>query len=226
MWFAGIDWADRHHDVAVVTGAGEAVGRLRVTHTADGLQELTAFLQQRLPAGEELACVVETTHGLLISALLEAGVRVCPVTPTTLRRWRPPSGAKSDAGDAQLLARVGRASWPDLPVLQPDSPAVHELKLLTRDLEGLIGEQTRLVNQLTACLKLYYPVALDCFDGLTRHAALAFLRAFPSLDQARAATCEDLQAVLVEVRYPRAAPRRPPPYTTSSSSRSCRRRWR
>lgn len=205
MWFAGIDWADRHHDVAVVTSTGEVAGRLRVAHSADGLEELRTFLQQRLPAGEEVACIVETAHGLLISALLEAGVLVCPVNPTTLRRWRPPSGAKSDAGDALLLARAGRASWPELPVLQPDSPAVQELKLLTRDLEGLIGEQTRLVNQLTACLKTYYPVALDCFDGLTRHAALAFLHAFPTLDQAQAATCEELQTVLVGVRYPRAA---------------------
>ncbi len=205
MWFAGIDWADRHHDAVVVTAAGEVVGRLRVAHSADGLEELAAFLQQGLPTGEQVACVVETTHGLLISALLEAGVLVCPVNPTTLRRWRPPSGAKSDAGDALLLARAGRAAWPDLPVLQPDSPAVHELKLLTRDLEGLIVEQTRLVNQLTACLKAYYPVALACFDGLTRHAALAFLQAFPTLERARAATCEEMGEVLRQVHYPHAA---------------------
>ncbi len=205
MWFAGIDWADQHHDVAVVTSTGEVAGRLRVAHSVDGLAQLTAFLQQSAPASEQVACVVETTHGLLISTLLEAGIRVCPVNPTTLTRWRPPSGAKSDAGDALLLARAGRASWPDLPVLQPDSPAVHELKLLTRDLEGLIVEQTRLVNQLTACLKAYYPVALGCFDGLIRHAALAFFRAFPTLEQARAATCEDVREVLLSVHYPHAA---------------------
>ncbi|HEV8191272.1 MAG TPA: IS110 family transposase [Ktedonobacterales bacterium] len=205
MWFAGIDWADRHHDAAVVTGTGEVVGRLRVAHSAEGLEELTAFLQQGCPEGEQVACVVETTHGLLISALLEAGLLVCPVNPTTLMRWRPPSGAKSDAGDALLLARAGRATWPDLPVLQPDSPAVHELKLLTRDLEGRIVEQTRLVNQLTACLKAYYPVALACFDGLTRHVALAFLQTFPTLARARAATCEELREALLQVRYPHAA---------------------
>ena len=38
MWFAGIDWADRHHDAVVVTAAGEVVGRLRVAHSADGLE--------------------------------------------------------------------------------------------------------------------------------------------------------------------------------------------
>ncbi len=166
---------------------------------------MTSFLQQQIPAGEQLVCVVETPHGLLITALLEAGLVVCPVNPATLTRWRPPSGVKTDALDALLLARVGRAWWPDLPVLQPDSPAVQELKLLTRDLEGLIVEQTRLVNQLTACLKVYFPVALECFDGLTRRAALAFLRAFPTLEQARAASCAELTEVLLRVRYPRAA---------------------
>lgn len=217
MWFVGIDWADQHHDVVVLDEHGQQVASLHVAHTAEGVGRLTAFLRQLSaqgqaePAGQaepcvdQLACLVETTHGLLITALLEAGLRVCPVNPKTVDRLRPPSGVKTDQLDALLLARKGRSDWPHLRVLRPDSPLIQELKALTRDLQGLIGEQTRLVNQLTACLKAYYPAALACFDGLTRQVALAFLQAFPCPQVAAAASEEQLRQLLREAHYPQPA---------------------
>src|ERR1019366_8849194 len=110
MFFAGIDWADDHHDGVVLDAAGKRVGSVHVA--ADGLERLVAFLQG--VGGEEadleqLACIVETSHGLLIGALLEAGLPVYPVNPDTVDRHRKPSGAKTDAIDAYLLARTGRS---------------------------------------------------------------------------------------------------------------------
>jgi transposase len=163
MWFAGIDWADRHHEVVVLNEQGHKVGALRVDHSVAGLEQLTTFLRSfacaepERPASRErlgqAACVVETNQGLWIAALLEAGLAVYPVNPTALGPLRPPSGVKTDALDALLLARKGRSDWPDLRLLRPDGPLLQELKTLTRDLEGLLREQTRLVNQMTACLK-------------------------------------------------------------------------
>ncbi len=151
-----------------------------MAHTVEGLGQLVAFTQRLTPPSEQVVCVVETNQGLLVNALLEAGLVVCPVNPTTLSRYRPLSGVKTDRLDATLLARVGRMQWPALPILQPDSPQLQELKTLTRDLQGRIVEQTRLVNQLTACLKAYFPLALELFDGLQRRVTLAFLQAFPA----------------------------------------------
>jgi transposase len=117
---------------------------------------------------EDLACIIETSHGLLIAALLETGFPVYPVNPKTVDRHRKPAGAKTDAIDAYLLARTGRSDFADLRRLRPDSALIQELKTLTRDQESLIASQTRLVNQLTACLKTYYPVALTLFSKLQR----------------------------------------------------------
>jgi transposase len=205
MWFAGIDWADAHHDIVVMSAAGELQGHLQVAHTVEGIAQLVDFAQRLTPPSEQVVCVVETNEGLLVHALLEAGLAVCPVNPATLRGFRPLSGVKTDRLDAALLARVGRMNWPALPLLQPDSPQVQELKTLTRDLQGRIVEQTRLVNQLTACLKAYFPVALELFDGVQRRVTLAFLQAFPTPEQARAASVEELVAVLASVQYPHAA---------------------
>ena len=95
---------------------------------------------------EELACIIETNHGLLIAALLEAGFPVYPVNPKTVDRHRKPAGAKTDAIDAYLLARTGRSDFADLRRLRPDSALIQELKTLTREEESLIASQTRLVE--------------------------------------------------------------------------------
>jgi hypothetical protein len=44
VFFAGIDWADDHHDIAVLDQEGQLVGSLRVSHSPAGLAQLKAFL--------------------------------------------------------------------------------------------------------------------------------------------------------------------------------------
>ena len=206
MWFAGIDWADTHHDAVVIDAAGQRVGAIRVSHNAAGLAKLVVFLRgigdgDSVTDPDRLACIVETSHGLLITALLEAGLPVYPVNPTTVDRHRKPAGAKTDAIDAYLRARTGRSDRADLRRLTPDSPLIAELKALTRDQDTLIQSQTRLVNQLTACLKAYYPVALELCGKLQQPTTLAFLRAFPTPEQAQAATAKQIARTLRAAGY-------------------------
>ncbi len=208
MQFCGIDWANDHHDALCIDDQGHQLGSIRVAHTPEGLNQLDSYLERMAgPAGrEQIACIVETTHGLLIAHLLEQGWPVYPVNPRTVERRRAPSGAKTDTIDAYLLAKTGRADFADLRRLNPDSEQIQELKTLTRDQDGLIQMQTRLVNQLTACLKAYYPIALDLFSKLHQPSTLAFLRAYPTLQAARAASIEEVTALLKQARYPGARP--------------------
>jgi len=204
MWFAGIDWADDHHDLVVIDGEGQQVGARRVKHTPAGLTELTEFLASITGPERkaELACIIETTHGLLIAALLAAGYPVYPVNPKTVDRKRGAAGAKTDQIDAYLLAKHGRSEFADLRRLEPDSPLIAELKALTRDQDSLIQMQTRLVNQMTACLKAYYPVALLLFTKLQQRCTLHFLRSYPTPQAARQATAEQIATVLKQAGHP------------------------
>jgi transposase len=195
MWFAGIDWADQHHDVVVIDETGRKVAQLRVEHTPKGLHQLIGFLREIAPF-DQIACILEINHGLLIAALLEAGAILYPVNPKTVDRKRPASGAKTDLIDAYLLAKHGRSELADLRRLEPDSPTIAELKALTRDQDSLIQSQTRLVNQLTACLKAYYPVALQLFSKLQQHSALVFLQTYPTPQAAMAASLPEIEATL------------------------------
>ncbi len=205
MWYAGIDWADDHHDAVVIDEQGQRVASCRVAHTPEGLAQLIAFLQGTsgsAPTPREIACLIETTHGLLITALLDAGLAVYPVNPKTVDRRRKPSGAKTDAIDAYLLAKTGRSDLADLRRLALDSPLVQELKALTRDQDGLIQSQTRLVNQLTACLKAYFPVALDLFTKLQQPLTLAFLQGYPTVEVAQRASVDALTQLLRQHHHP------------------------
>jgi hypothetical protein len=91
---------------------------------------LDAFLEQMIGQAsiEQMACIIETTHGLLIAFLLDNGWPVYPVNPRTVDRRRSHSGAKTDTIDAYLLAKTGRADFADLHRLIPDSEQVAELK--------------------------------------------------------------------------------------------------
>jgi transposase len=196
MWYVGLDWADTHHDVEVPYLAGKRVGARRFAHSHEGLNQLQQFMLSIAASPENLACIVETNHGLLITFLLEAGIPVYPVNPKTANQLRKAAGAKTDQIDAHLLAKIGRLDLAELRRLEPDTPTVQELKTLTRDQDALIQTQTRLVNQLTACLKEYYPAALHLFAKLQQRSALVFLQAYPTPQAAQAATLEEITATL------------------------------
>jgi hypothetical protein len=130
MWYAGIDWADDHHDTVVIDITGQAVLSLRVDHTATGLAELTAALTQITgpDAKDQLACIVGPIMSLLIAALLEAGSRSIPSILKPLIGGVAPRCAKTDQIDAYLLAKTGRSDLADLRRLIPDSPLIQELR--------------------------------------------------------------------------------------------------
>jgi len=196
MWYVGLDWADTHHDVEVLDEAGKRVGARRFAHSHEGLNELKQFVLSIAASPDQLACMVETNHGLLITFLLEAGIPMYPVNPKMANQLRKAAGAKTDQIDAHLLAKLGRLDLAELRRLEPDSPTVQELKTLTRDQDALIQTQTRLVNQLTACLKEYYPAALHLFAKLQQRSTLVFLQAYPTPQTAQAASLEEITATL------------------------------
>lgn len=203
MFYAGIDWADQKHDGLVLDETGRKLGSIRVPHTKEGLARLNSWLLEMLGGQdkEQMVCVIETNHGLLITFLLEQGWPIYPINPRTVDRKRSASGAKTDAIDAYLLAKTGRADFADLHRLTPDSEKVAELKGLTRDQDSLVQTQTRLVNQLTACLKAYYPVALSLFAKLQQHSALVFVQTYPTLEAAQTASVEQIRQVLADAGH-------------------------
>jgi hypothetical protein len=181
-YYLGVDWADQTHAVWVVDESGTKIAARAVSHTAEGLGEWGRELDEWRAQGIDLWAAIERPDGRVVDFLLDHGVVVYPVNPKALDRARDrfrQSSAKSDPFDARVLADFLRTDHAHLRVLLPSSEAAQELKLLTEDCQRHIRQQTRLVNQLTATLKAYYPRALEVAE-VTSALAREFLPAYPT----------------------------------------------
>ena len=178
-FYIGGDWADAEHAVWVEDENTTKIASRIVPQTAEGLSEWGRWLDERQAEGIELWAALENPEGRIVDFLLDHGVLVFPVNPKALDRARDRfrmSGAKSDPFDAYVLATFLRTDHGHLAPLRPSSEAAQELKGLTRDHARQVRQQTRLLNQLTATLKAYYPRALEGCEDLKSQWARAFLR--------------------------------------------------
>ena len=181
--FVGDDWAEDHHDIHLMDADG---ARLASRRLPEGLAGIRGFHELVAGYAEEPAQVVigiETDRGLWVEALSVAGYQLFAVNPLAVARYRDRhqvSGAKSDAGDAKLLADLVRTDRHNHRPIAGDSPAVEAIKVLARGHQNLIWTRTRHTNTLRSALREYYPAALEAFDDLADRDALAILGRAPT----------------------------------------------
>ncbi len=73
----------------------------------EGIARFHELVGAHVEDPEEVVIGIETDRGLFVSALVAAGYQLYAVNPMSTSRYRDrhsTSGAKSDAGDAQVLA--------------------------------------------------------------------------------------------------------------------------
>lgn len=178
--FVGVDWAYRSHAVCVIDAQGVVLKRMTVAHDQLGLSELLRVLRS---FGNALPLAIERPSGLLVDVLLEAGHQVFAIHPNAVKASRPryrSSNAKSDAGDAFMLADLLRTDGHRWQPLHPASPALRALRALVRTRDDLVATRVRLANQLTALLDCYWPGAACIFTAVDSPIALAFIEHWPT----------------------------------------------
>jgi transposase len=157
-----------------------------LAHTPEAIGEWVAELRRRFP-DQCVGIAVETSRGPLIQALLDYDFLVLyPVNPRSLQRFREtfaPSGAKDDAPDAELLREMLEKHQDRLRPWLPEDGATRALRRLVEARRRTVDLRTKLVQQLTAALKEYFPQALT-WAGVDLASALAcdFLLAWPTLE--------------------------------------------
>jgi transposase len=180
--FAGVDWAESSHDVHVEDEQGR---RLAGGKLADGIEGVARFHDLVAAHAEqpgEVVIGIETDRGLFVAALLAAGYRVFAVNPMSVSRYRDRHavpGAKSDPGDAKVLAGLVRTDRHNHRRAVPDSDLAEAVKVLARAHQSMIWNRRRQANQLRSALREFYPAALAAFGDLTSGDELAVLQAAP-----------------------------------------------
>ena len=141
MWFLGIDWGERHHDLCLLDKDGIVLAARRIADGLAGVGELHALVAAHAQDPTQVAVGIETDRGLLVGALLAAGYQVYAVNPHTVSRYRGRHGssrAKSDRGDAKVLADLVRTDRHNHRQVAGDSPLAEAVKVLTRAHQRLI----------------------------------------------------------------------------------------
>jgi len=134
--FCGIDWAEDHHDIALVDRDGGLLARARVGDDAAGLARLLQLLADHGDSAEDpVPAAIETPRGLLVACLRATGRQVYPVNPMAVARYRDRhsvAGRKSDHGDAVVLANILRTDLHAHRPLPADSELAQAIAVLAR----------------------------------------------------------------------------------------------
>jgi transposase len=197
--FVGDDWAEAHHDVYVCDGTGTKLLACRLPEGIEGVTGLHQLLAERVDDPAEVVVGIETDRGLWVQSLVEAGYAVYAINPRAASRYRDRhsvSGAKSDPGDAKVLAELVRTDRHNHRRVAGDSELAEGVKVLARAHQNLIWDRTRATNRLRCSLREYFPAALATFDELADRDTLAVLAKAPSPAEAKAMPLGKIRSAL------------------------------
>jgi transposase len=165
--FCGIDWAEGHHDIALIDGDGSLIAKRRINESLDGVAELAAMLATAGDSAETpVPLAIETPRGLLVAVLRATGRPIYPINPLAVARYRERtsvSGKKSDHVDAMALANILRTDAHLHRMLPDDSPEARSISVLARAYQDGVWRRTKLVQELRARLREFYPGFLAAF---------------------------------------------------------------
>jgi transposase len=181
-YYVGVDWGSAEHAVCVLDESGRVHTRFTIRHTAAGFADLARRLD-KLGDAELVPIAIERPDGRLVDALLEAGHPVVPVKSNAIKAWRDAevlSGAKSDAGDAQVIAEYLRLRRERLSATRPFSDHTRALRTVVRTREDIVHLRVMATNMLSALLDAFWPGAKHIFKDIESPIALEFLERYPT----------------------------------------------
>lgn len=195
MLGVGIDFAEEFHLVAFGRPGEGVIEIRRVEHTPEDLRALFDKIGELEADPREVRVVLETRHGMLVEALLDAGYVVVPVNPDLVARRRGPAKKKDDAEDARIACLIALDRFERLRPLIPHGEVAGELRAIARDDERAARDERRLLNRLRADLIATFPAALQIAGGdLGAPTFLRLLENWPTAETLEAVSRGDLVA--------------------------------
>jgi len=201
--FLGNDWAEAHHDIELQDDLGRVLVRRRLPEGVAGLGQLHGLIAEHLDDDDEPESVlvgIETDRGPWVQAMVATGYQVYAINPRQVARYRErhsTSGAKSDPGDAHVLAEIVRTDRSHHRPVAGDSEQAEVVKTLARTHQTMIWTRQQQANQLRSMLREFYPAALAAFGtDLAGRDCLAVLAIAPTPGAGRLLTRARVAAVL------------------------------
>jgi len=198
----GVDWAESFHDVALGRPGEGVMEQFRIEHGPAGVARLVARCLELEPDPAQVRVVLETRHGLLVEALVDAGFSVLPVNPDLVARRRGPAKKKDDAEDARICCLLALDRLAGLKRLIPHGELAGELRSIARDDERAARDERRIGNRLRADLLAVFPAAIDIAAGdLASAVFLQLLQRWPSAQALAAASRQEIEDFARSARH-------------------------
>ncbi|MDN8588146.1 transposase [Paenibacillus sp. 11B] len=86
MFFVGIDWADEKHTIVILVECSKHISSFEIPHSYEGIKEFIERLDELSIPVDNAYCFIETSRGLLVSALLQHGFKAYPLNPKVVDR--------------------------------------------------------------------------------------------------------------------------------------------
>jgi transposase len=165
--YCGIDWAEGHHDIAVVDADGKLLAKRRIKDNVHGFTELIEVLSQAGDSPEApIPIAIETARGLMVAALRGTDRLIYAINPMAVARYRERhsvSRKKSDHLDAMTLANILRTDAHMHRPLPADTELVRAIAVLARAAQDAIWRRTKASQELRSLLREFYPGFLQAF---------------------------------------------------------------
>ena len=149
--FCGIDWAEDHHDIALVDQDGTCWPSGGSATTRPGSPRCCSCWPRPATARTRpIPVAIETSHGLLVACLRATGRPVFPINPMSVSRYRDRHSVarrKSDAGDALVLANILRTDLAAHRPLPADSELAQAIAVLARAQQDAVWDADRRAQQ-------------------------------------------------------------------------------
>ncbi|MER5224460.1 IS110 family transposase [Streptomyces flaveus] len=202
--FCGVDWAEDHHDIALVDASGKQLAKQRINDDAEGFAQLIALLGEHGDRADAVIPVaIETSRGLLVACLRATGRPVFAINPLAVARYRDRHSVarrETDAIDAAVLANILRTDMAAHRPLPAASELVQAIAVLARAQQDAVWDRGQASNKLRSQLHEFYPAILDAFaahkHGLCAREARTILATAPTPTIAATLTRRRLQSLL------------------------------
>ena len=118
-----------------------------------------------------------------MAALRASDADLFSINPLAVSRYRDrysPSRAKSDPGDAIVLANILRNDMDSHRRLPDDSDGAQAIRVLARVHQDAIWDRQQIVSKARSLLRQYFPAFLQTFEDLSTMGARTVLRLAPT----------------------------------------------
>jgi hypothetical protein len=178
---------------------GKKLAARRLPEGLEGIRLFHELAAAHIDDPAEVIVGIETDRGLWVTALVAAGYQVYAINPLAASRYRDRhnvTGAKSDPGDAKMLADLVRTDRHNHRQVAGDTSGAEAIRIMARGHQNLIWTRTRHTNALRNSLLEYYPAALAAFDDLAHPDCLCVLAKAPTPTAGARLTSGQIEAAL------------------------------